>query len=309
MTSGKPETPVSKVRRPDEPPHGVFWTPERRAAAKPVRRQASPVEAAAAARWKPALSGESGRTHYHRGDAEEPAIHPEPRIAGALGVAQPLSYPYRAIGKLFFTQNGELNSGSAALISPNVLLTAGHCVFYNGAWSAHMEFLPSFPSRADNAPFFSFGYHSLACWSGWIDDTGDYSRDYAMVWIDAGPGKELGYLGLEWLGADDAQVLEDRRWEAVGYPVLPNPPFDGFTMDHTVGRFVAGDQPAVIGINNDNMADGASGGPWLTSLASSYVNGVTSHTDKHYGDFVSFSPFFTSRVFDLYKYISDPANR
>jgi hypothetical protein len=251
-----------------------------------------------------------GHTPYHRGDAPEPAAHPEPQIAGAIGVAQPLSYPYRTVGKLFFTQNGELDSGSAAMISPNVLLTAAHCVYYGGVWSENMEFYPSYGSREGGDPLYRFGYRSLACRSDWIGNTDDFSLDYAMVWIDAAPGKELGFLGLAFLGADGWN-LEGRRWEAIGYPVIPDPPFDGDTMDHTVGKFFPGDQSNVIGLNNDNMGEGASGGPWLTSVdgpMKAYANGVTSHTNKGTGGFVSYSPFFTTEVLDLYEYISNPAN-
>ena len=97
-------------------------------------------------------------------------------IAGALGVAQPLSYPYRTIGRLAFYQGGQPLFASAALISPNILLTAAHCVYDNGEWSSRMAFLPSFPSRPNPSQFFAFDYHSLACWSSWIDDTGNYAR-------------------------------------------------------------------------------------------------------------------------------------
>jgi len=307
MAVDRPQTIVGKVRHRDERTREVFWTPERLAAAKPARKIVSHRGSAGQKQWLPPPIGEGGCTPHHLGNLKEPAAHAEPMIAGALGVAQPLSYPYRTIGKLFFTQKGELYGGSAVLIAPNVLLTAAHCVYDDGAWSAHVEFYPSYPSREGNDPFYRFGYHSLACWGSWIGDTGNYARDYAMVWVDAAPGQELGFLGLEWLGYDGTN-LEGRRWEAVGYPVVPNPPFDGSTMDHTVGSFVEGDQPGVIGMSNDNMGDGASGGPWLTSLAGRYVNGVTSHT--HDGEsFTSFSPFFTSDVFALYKYISNPANR
>ena len=130
----------SWTRKPDEVPPEEFWTPERRAAAKPIRSLLPPVKTRLVKPAPPSPTGEPGQIAHNRGDAPEPAIHPQPLIAGALGVAQPLAYPYRTIGRLFFTSGREFAMASASLISPNILLTAGHCVNNDGIWSGHMMF-------------------------------------------------------------------------------------------------------------------------------------------------------------------------
>lgn len=280
-----------------------YWTPERRAAARPVPMpKAGPGERPARA-GEPLAKGPVGHSPHHHGKERDAKPLLEPH-AGGQTVAQPLNYPYRTVGKLFFTQNGSGFSGSAALIQPNILLTAGHCV-YNGGWSANVTFYPSYGKRAPGDPAYSFNYSYEACWTAWSQN-GNRAYDYGMIWINAAPGNLIGWLGTLW-NAPTA----NRTWDAVGYPAEPNPPFNGNTMDEALGQFASSSVSGVIGLTNDNMEQGSSGGPWITNwneTSPTHANGLQSF-HIHDGDTTEYGPYFTQDLNNLMNWITDPANR
>jgi hypothetical protein len=112
-----------------------------------------------AAKAPKAPKGDPGHTPHSRGSAEEPKTPIGPRTGG-VAVPTPLAYPFRTNGKLVGTlPNGDGFSGSASLISPNILLTAGHCVFTTEAvspkptkagWNGNLVFYPSYPLRSSS---------------------------------------------------------------------------------------------------------------------------------------------------------------
>ena len=281
-----------------------YWTEERRRAAKPV-----PTPKVPGAEHRPNAPhmvppGPPGHTSHGRGEAKEPAPNKEPMGTGGQAVSQPLNYPYRTVGRIFFNQNGGSFSGSAALIQPNILLTAGHCV-YEGGWSTNMAFYPSYGARKSNDPFYKFNYSYIACWTAWTQQ-GNRAYDYGMVWIDAAPGNQLGWLGTLWNAP-----TSNRTWNAVGYPAKPNPPFNGGTMDATSGQYTGSSVSGVIGLTNDNMEQGSSGGPWITAWnenSPTHANGLQSF-HIHDGDTVEYGPYFTQDVNGLMNWIANPANR
>ena len=82
-------------------------------------------------------------------------------------------------------------------------------------------------------------------------------------------------------------------------------------MIEAIGKVASSSTPGTIGLTNDNMEHGSSGGPWLTDYKGSardYANGLQSFhvTD---GSFTEYGPYFTGDVKTLYEWISDPANR
>ena len=192
-----------------------YWTEERRKAAKPIPL---PKETVHKGLQTPELpKGEPGATPHGHG-SEKQEGHAEERMGGAFGVPNPLVYPYRTVGKIFFNQGGGGFAGSAAMVSPNVLLTAGHCVYSGGAWSTNMVFYPSYGKRAGTDPANHYTCGRLSAKQSWIQH-GDRAHDYGLVWIGAAPGNVIGWLGLMW-NAPTA----GRSWNAVGYPATPNPP-------------------------------------------------------------------------------------
>ena len=236
-----------------------------------------------------------------RGESELPDLS-----AGGNPVPRPLTYPYTTCGKLYFTQGGGDFTASASVVAPNILLTAGHCVFDGGAWSQNVTFFPSYPSRSSSDPAYRFSYSYIAAWTAWTQN-GNSAYDYGMVWIDNAPGQILGWLGVLWNASTSG-----RSWDAVGYPATRTrrSPEERWTR-RSGHSGASGTFSGVIGLNNDNMEHGSSGGPWITSFNGSpreYANGLQSF-HIHDGDFTEYGPYFTADVKGLYDWISNPANR
>lgn len=304
MSSNEPnrivsaKAPSAQAGEQELAPH-EYWTPERQAAAKPVpppkpgsgEKKAEAAEAGVEPGHLP-----SGKPRSEQEEAA-PAVAP-----GGHPVANPKLFPYSTCGKLFFTQGGQGFAGSAAVISRNVILTAGHCVHSGpgGSWSTNVVFYPSYPL----APALHFTYNFLAAWTAWTSN-GNRAFDYGMIWVDANPGDAVGWLGLLWNASTSG-----RTWDAVGYPATPNPPFNGNIMDEALGTFAASATAGTIGLNNDNMEHGSSGGPWITDFngVRDHVNGLQSF-HLHDGDFVEYGPYFNTDVKNLFDWINNPANR
>jgi V8-like Glu-specific endopeptidase len=280
-----------------------YWTEERRAAAKPVPMPKVSAGNAPAA-TEPEKRGETGHTQHGQGEEKNPEQHVEPRGTGGQAVGAPLNYPYRTVGKLFFTQGGSGFSGSAAMITPNILLTAGHCV-YNGGWSTNVAFYPSYGKRASNDKAYKFNYNYVAAWTAWSQHS-NRAFDYGMIWFNSAPGNIIGWLGTLWNAPTGG-----RTWDAVGYPATPNPPFNGNVMDECVGSVASSSTSGTIGLTNDNMEHGSSGGPWITAwneTVRTHANGLQSF-HIHDGDTTEYGPYFTQDFKGLMDWIANPANR
>ena len=280
-----------------------YWTEERRNAAKPypMPEGTAPKEAEMAEPPK----GEPGMTPHGHGSETHGAAHDEGRMGAAFGVPNPLAYPFRTVGKIYFNQAGGGYSASAAMVSPNVLLTAGHCVFGSRQWSTNMVFYPSFGSRAASDPLNHVACGRLSCRTSWVNN-GDRPHDYAMVWMPSTPGNVIGWQGLLWNASNTGRV-----WTAVGYPATPNPPFNGNTMQEAVGTNVNG-ASGTFGLQGDNMEHGSSGGPWITKWGNdgppgAHANGLQSF-HIHDGDQVEYGPYFTDEVKSLFDWLNTPGN-
>jgi hypothetical protein len=125
-----------------------------------------------------------------------------------------------------------------------------------------------------------------------------------MIWTNANVGDEIGHLGLLMNAS-----ASGRSWRAIAYPAEPTPKFDGQKMWETVGAFSSSSVSGVIGMSNDDMKGGSSGGNWITDYngTPNYSNGLQSfHTSVQN---VEYSPYFTTDVKRLLDWITDPANR
>jgi V8-like Glu-specific endopeptidase len=281
-----------------------YWTPERIAAAKPKPLPKVHKGEGQAAEVKP--EGEQGSVApgYPEDKGESTPQEVEPRGRGGNPVAHPLVWPYTTCGKLFFTQADTPFTASASVVARNVLLTAGHCVF-EGEWSQNVMFRPSFPDRVSTDPAYQFSWSYEAAWTGWTQHS-NRAFDYGFIWIDNNPGDHLGWLGMMWNAS-----TKGRTWDAVGYPGTPSPPFNASEMIEAIGTVASSATAGTIGLTNDNMEHGSSGGPWITDLNGSpreYANGLQSFhiTD---GSFTEFGPYFTADLKSLFDWISNPANR
>jgi V8-like Glu-specific endopeptidase len=310
-----------------------YWTAERRARARPVPLPKVPMPEARGGE-QPATTGEvlpkgppghfPGQPPPGYGEKMNLAPHLEPggdtgvpRVA--VEVPHPLNYPYSTVGKLFYTfPNGGKDEGTAAMITPNIALTAGHCIYDKdkGGKAINVEFWPGWGYRKTidhktkkqiDDPAYCFKPSYLAWETAWGRDN-NFAYDYAMAWIDAAPGSQIGWLGIAW-----NQSLKNRHWTAVGYPA-PSDLVGGTIMYASTGQST-GFKSGVFGLTNDDMGLGSSGGPWFTqgpigNDTSPYpVNGVQSRGTGPGPGATSSSPYFTHLVWDLVLYISNLAHR
>jgi V8-like Glu-specific endopeptidase len=314
----------------NEFPAEEYWTEERLARARPVPTPELVAMSEAGGSEQPATAGEAlpkGPPGHVPGQpppsyGEEVSLAPQLEPGDVFGpgeaveVPHPLNYPYSTVGKLFYTQNGKEDEGSATLICPNVLLTAGHCIYDKdkGGKSIAVSFCPGWGYRKKEDPAYKFDCSYLAWQIAWERDK-NYAYDYGLVWIDGNPGELIGWLGYAW-----NQSLDNRIWTAVGYPA-PNPLVGGPIMYATTGRYAPSSISGTFGLTNEHMGHGSSGGPWISQMPWSaspanvgewtrqryHANGVKSFISQP-GTSGS-SPYFTQEVHDLVNWISDPANR
>ena len=264
-----------------------YWTAERLARVRPVPMPKLVAPPGASGGEQPAMTGEplpAGQSGLVPGQPppgyrEEPSLAPQVEPddaweygpAGARVVPHPLNYPWSAVGKLTFIQNGLEGSGSAALIRPNILLTAGHCIYDrdNGGPSTSASFFPAWGWRKPDDPAYKFDCSWFRWWNAWAWSK-NQSYDYALAWIDTAPGGKTPGDLIGWLGYAWGQSWEDRAWTAVGYPA-PSERDSANIMYAATGRYAPGSRtygppvnylpwPGQLAMTNDHMGHGSSGG-------------------------------------------------
>ena len=259
-----------KSHVPDETPEEIenYWTPERVKNAVPKPHD------------KP------------KGPAGDQAPKEAPQ-AGPSKVVSPGTPPYLACGKLVFTWNGTDYAGSASAIDANVLVTAAHNIYdFNdegkGSYSTNIMFYASYTGPP---PTYTFAYNAALAPDGWVNQpkgSRPHKYDYAVV-RTAKTMEALAPLRLQ----INVQPTNLSQWDAIGYP---GSPADGKTMYEVLGTYIVGTEPGTIGMTNNDMAQGSSGGPWLvvSNGLQFLVNGLNS-----YGDTQMYSPYFDNGVANL----------
>ncbi|GAB4209050.1 MAG: peptidase [Roseiflexaceae bacterium] len=210
------------------------------------------------------------------------------------------SFPYSAVGKLFFTQYGVNYVCSGALVKGQAFWTAGHCAHAGNndpnGWSYNAVFVPQY--YYGSAPL---GYCYVQNW--WTNpdwyangNPNGLDHDYAggNVSCDiADITSYTGYLGLAW------NQSYYQSWSALGYPQAA--PFDGGSQiqcDSGTALFDFG-TPTTFGINC-NMTGGASGGPFV--IWGSYINGNSSYKYGYLPNLL-FSPYLDGDAYTLWTYL------
>lgn len=155
-------------------------------------------------------------------------------------------YPWCTIGKLFVGRDGNFANpmwaGSAALVGPNLLLTASHAAPW-GIESWWMRFVPAY--RQGNEPFGSSYVESYRGVRNQDDVTG---LDYVICKLYTRLGDTTGWMGSH--GSSGDGFYMDGTWTSVGYP----------------GDSMNGQVPMVeLGIRLDDVDDEGSDGKELES--------------------------------------------
>lgn len=187
------------------------------------------------------------------------------------------AYPYRSVGKLFFTTPTGNKTCSASLIAPRVVLTAGHCVHNGNAsasgWFSNFMFVPAYNNGV--APFLTWSASYIASTNSWVNGGGivPNAADWGMLEItDQSVNGTITKVGnvAGWLGWLTLSTIPNHA-TMLGYPAA----FDSGQQMHQV---LAQSALAVAPNNAEygsDMSLGAGGGPWIQNfgLASSGQTG------------------------------------
>jgi V8-like Glu-specific endopeptidase len=181
-----------------------------------------------------------------------------------------LFYPYRAVGKLFFTVPGAGPSEcSGAVIGARLILTAGHCV-HNGKSSTgfytNFEFVPAF--RDGVAPWGRWPAVTVAVTTTWATGQGKVpnAADYAILEVQDLQGTDGNVYRIgDVVGKFGVAIasLKINHVHMLGYPVA----FDGGNKMHQVSSASLKYDPKTNTVAyGSDMTPGSSGGPWVQNF-------------------------------------------
>jgi V8-like Glu-specific endopeptidase len=207
------------------------------------------------------------------------------------------AYPYRASGKLFFTDGTSSYVCSASLIKRGVVVTAAHCVasFGGSQFYTNFRFVPGY--RNGVAPYGVWSARTVTTLTSYFRGTDSCStrgivcaNDVAIIVLNSQngsyPGTRTGWYGYGWNGW--GFVNNTTHLTQIGYPVCLD---NGLYMER---NDVQGVRNAAFSNNTTYgslMCGGSSGGPLIanfgmrpaltgttvgTAASSNIVIGVTS---------------------------------
>ena len=189
------------------------------------------------------------------------------------------SYPYRTVGKLFFSIAGRPFVCSASVIQLRVVATAGHCVHSGtggtSGFHSNFMFVPSF--RDGMAPFQTWNWSYVTVTGTWATGGGGVpnAADYAMIEFadrSLNPGGPLIKLGnvTGWLGWQTLS-LSNNHTSKLGYPCN----LDACQkMQNVMSANLRNVAPNNVEYGSDAM-QGSSGGPWVQNFQILPVGGGT----------------------------------
>jgi V8-like Glu-specific endopeptidase len=214
-------------------------------------------------------------------------------------------YPWRTVGKVFFTSGGSNYVCSGSVMGGRAVWTAGHCVYDPdlGTWHTNWSFVPGY--RDGLTPFGTWTAFDLVTLVGWVG--GDLSYDIGAAAVSDRNGRKIswdtGYLGFM------ANAATRQHWNIFGYPAAS--PFNGqrqWNCQASISRRDTSLNPASVGAGC-NMTGGCSGGPWIvnhdwkrpTQGSYNLVNGVVSY--GYTGSPLElFSPYFGTGAVNVYNW-------
>jgi V8-like Glu-specific endopeptidase len=259
-----------------------YWTPKRMENAKPVPVLNRSDDGSGAP------TPRAGIISYTSGELTETTL-----------------FPNRVHGKVFFTRPGAGNfvcSGTAVeAANLSTVITAGHCVNWEGVWATNFEFVPGYPAKDGNGdPLYGewpATDEALAAPSQWVS-AGYFEYDVGAAVVAENSGQALE----EVVGARDILFNPPVSGAVRSYGYPAQSPFTGSKLrycDSALGNrdplSGGGGAPQTMGIGCD-MNGGSSGGGWVVNGAVISVNSYTRSSTPE----VMYGPYFGSTAEALY---------
>ncbi|MEV7832021.1 peptidase [Streptomyces subrutilus] len=228
-----------------------FWTAERMRGAAPLDVTAVPGAA--------------------RTPVAGPATRPTTIAPTAPAVASPTTFPQaggawtgggavvKTSGRVFFTMGDRTASCSGDSITSangSTVITAGHCVKYQGAWHTNWVFVPAYDNG--NAPYGQWSATKTFATDQWAASE-DMNTDVGLAVVAPLNGRTLsqavGAQGILFNGG------YNKRMYSFGFPAAA--PYDGTKL-----VYCSGNSGKDFLLTKDhslscNMTGGSSGGPWF----------------------------------------------
>ncbi len=269
-----------------------YWTPERLKNAKPkllptvnektlrivpneiISKQKSITTQAA----PPTIDIKPNLTSLFDVSKQLPKMTPIPNDRGTykldfsssqlVPVSADLSYPYRTVGKLFFSDDlGYQYSCSASVIANRVVVTAGHCVHAGTAEGYYRNFIFIPAYRDGKAPYQAWTASYALTTKAWMtsDCLVPNAGDFAVLQMNDNvnvEGKTISLGNVTGKLGTATNKLTPNHLHHLGYPCN----FDQCEQMHQV---TAGSGPAIAPNNVEYGSDarsGSSGGPWIQNF-------------------------------------------
>ncbi len=242
-----------------------------------------------------ALSEEKEAVAIAGGDISTLA-YPPPHNTFYVPTSKYRTFPYKTIGKVFFTSGGYNYTCSGSSVGGRAVLTAGHCVSNgSGSWHSNWVFAPAYMNGSYLYGAWSAFYFTT--FSSWFYN-GNLCRDVGFAAVSDKNGYTLsqtvGHLGFAW------NQSVNLTWDVLGY-------YGGW-MVQTHAAYSRSDSPNgctshPLGIGTSQTGpEGGSTRIWQfvegSVGANNYANGVNSYAYSMY-PLEIFSPYFDSSVSTL----------
>jgi hypothetical protein len=240
-----------------------------------------------------------------------PKVSPAEVARGLETVVRPSAFPtsgatwtgggavVSTAGRVFFTMGANKASCSGdAVTSGNqsVVITAGHCVKYQGAWHTDWIFVPAYDNGT--APYGQWSARSTLSTPQWVQSE-DMNYDVGAAVVNQLNGQSLGQV----VGGQGLAFNQPRNQSmyAFGYPAAA--PYDGTKLIYCSGSTFTDFLLTRDHAMNCGMTGGSSGGPWFLQFNEQNGAGLQASVNSFGYTFLPgymFGPYFGTDVQNLY---------